>query len=62
MLSTTFPECEIFEPNYEYQRPEEDEEMKQPILQLDNEDGLFNVRNLKPSQIKGRSGVSFSDR
>ena len=54
MLSTTFPQCEIFLPNYEYQRPDEDEEIKQPATYLDNEDGLFNVPNLKPSRIKGR--------
>ena len=60
MLSTTFADCEIFAANYEYHRPQ-DEEVKQPTKYLDNSDGLFNVRYLKPSQLKGRQAISFGD-
>ena len=36
MLSTTFASCEIFAPDYEYQRPQL-EEVKQPqVKYLDN--------------------------
>ena len=60
VLSTKFPDCGIFDPNYRYVRMRQEDQVES--LQINNGDGLFSfMGTLKSKQLKGRCSVDFTN-
>jgi len=58
MLSTSYPTCEIFHPQYEYVRP--DRQAAEEQRMVSNFDGLFDdIRQRAPKELKQRQSVHF---